>query len=230
MMIKAKESKIKNIIFDYDGTIHESAYLYAEAFRKAYAYLVEKGLAKEREYTVDEISLWLGYSPKEMWNSFMPDLAEEEKTKASSIIGEHMIEGIVKGKAKMYEGMDQVLQDLKESGFRLIFLSNCKISYMNAHREAFHLDTYFDNFYCTEQYDFASKIVIYETFEKMYEGDFMIIGDRLKDIEVGTYYHIPSIGCGYGYGKEGELEEATCVVSEVSELSEAIETIVTSYI
>ena len=40
---------MKGVIFDYDGTLHESIRIYAPAFHKAYEYLVEKGHAPQRE-------------------------------------------------------------------------------------------------------------------------------------------------------------------------------------
>ena len=32
-----------NIIFDYDGTLHNSIKIYGPAFRKAYEYLIKEG-------------------------------------------------------------------------------------------------------------------------------------------------------------------------------------------
>ena len=39
---------MKGVIFDYDGTLHESIRIYAPAFHRAYEYLVEKGHAPQR--------------------------------------------------------------------------------------------------------------------------------------------------------------------------------------
>ena len=39
----SKEFKnIKNIVFDYDGTLHNSIKIYAPAFREAYNYLIDQ--------------------------------------------------------------------------------------------------------------------------------------------------------------------------------------------
>ena len=35
-----------NIIFDYDGTLHETLYIYKPAFLKAYDWLVKNGYAE----------------------------------------------------------------------------------------------------------------------------------------------------------------------------------------
>ena len=39
---------MKYIIFDYDGTLHNSIKIYKPAFLKAYDYLISNGYAKEK--------------------------------------------------------------------------------------------------------------------------------------------------------------------------------------
>ena len=141
---------MKYIIFDYDGTLHNSIKIYKPSFMKAYDYLVVNGYAKKREFEEEEISKFLGLSAKDMWNTFMPNLPKCEKEKCSSIIGQAMIEYIDKGEAQLYDGAIETLNKLNEYGYKLIFLSNCKYNYMNKHIERFNLDKYFIDFYCSE--------------------------------------------------------------------------------
>ena len=100
---------MKYIVFDYDGTLHNSIKIYKPAFMKAYDYLVANGYAKKREFEEEEISKFLGLSAKDMWNTFMPNLPKSEKEKCSSIIGESMIEYIDEGKAQLYDGAIETL-------------------------------------------------------------------------------------------------------------------------
>lgn len=213
----------KNIIFDYDGTLHESIVIYAPAFRKAYQYLVENKLAEDRFYSDEEISKWLGYSSKDMWNSFMPNIHPEIKEHCSSIIGSSMLTYIKEGKAKLYEGSIETLQYLKENGYVLIFLSNCKTAYMEAHIEAFSLDKYFDRFYCTEQYNFIPKYEIFEKIKLENEGEFIVVGDRFQDVEIAEKHNLKSIGCSYGYGDETELEKATWKIADIREIKKILD-------
>ena len=113
---------MKYIVFDYDGTLHNSIKIYKPAFMKAYDYLVANGYAKKREFEEEEISKFLGLSAKDMWNTFMPNLPKSEKEKCSSIIGESMIEYIDEGKAQLYDGAIETLNKLNEYGYKLIFL------------------------------------------------------------------------------------------------------------
>lgn len=210
--------KVINLIFDYDGTLHNSIHIYAPAFRHAYEHLVMLGKAKPREWTNREISQWLGLSSKDMWNRFMPNLSQAVQDECSSIIGNLMLELVQQGKAVLYPSVLEVLHKLKSKGYNMIFLSNCKHSYMKAHIEEFHLDDFFSDFYCTEDYDFKPKFEIFKIIKKNNPGEFIVIGDRYQDIEIAKIHELHSIGCGYGYGMESELFSATVIVQTPIEI------------
>ena len=209
---------MKYIIFDYDGTLHNSIKIYKPAFNKAYDYLVSNGYAQEREFTEAEISQYLGLSAKDMWNSFMPNLPSCEKEKCSSIIGEAMVEYISLGQAELYDGSVETLNKLKQLGYKLIFLSNCKISYMKKHIKAFDLDKYFIDFYCSESYDFRPKYEIFEVIKEKYKGDFIVVGDRYVDMELAKKHSLTSIGCTYVYGNYNELVDADYIIDNIEEI------------
>src|SRR5690606_12905025 len=102
--------KYKTIVFDYDGTLHESMYIYYNAFLKAYDYLVSENLQPKRNWTKVEVSKFLGQNPKEMWASFIPKLSDDVITKVSSMVGKYMEEAIFNQEAKLYEGTIEVLE------------------------------------------------------------------------------------------------------------------------
>jgi phosphoglycolate phosphatase len=166
-----------NLVFDFDGTLHDTIRIYAPAFRKAYQTLADRGLAESREWTDCEIGGWLGYSSRDMWNMFMPGLPEDEKENCSRLIGEELISAIRAGRARLYEGAEEMLGRLKAEGYRLTFLSNCKIDYMRESIRCFSLKRFFEAFYCTEQYGFAPKHEIFNDILKAYT-QFYHFGDR----------------------------------------------------
>lgn len=212
-----------NILFDYDGTLHDSLAIYYPAFCNAYQYLVKKGYAPDKQWTREEVKKWIGYSSKDMWNAFMPDLPESEKQLCSSIIGESMSKLVSEGKACLYKDALYALAALKESGHTLLFLSNCKTAYMEIHRQHFHLEQYFHNFYCTQDYNFAPKYKIFETIKKEYPGTYLIIGDRYPDMEIAFRHHLKSIGCTYGYGTPVELATANQLVHCCGEIPHMVD-------
>ncbi len=210
--------KYKNIIFDYDGTLHNSIKIYAPAFRSTYNYLVDKGYVSEKIFSDTEISRWLGYTSNEMWDLFLPNLPVDEKRKCSEKIGSLMIKYINEGKAELYKGSYKVLNILKNKGYNLIFLSNCKINYMNLHIEKFNLNNYFHDFYCSEEFNNIPKYKIFNYIKQKYKGDFIVIGDRKFDIEIAKIHNLFSIGCSYGYGRDNELDYASKIAKSVYEI------------
>ena len=210
------------IIFDWDGTLHETAALYGAAFRCAYDWLVGEHKAPPRNYSDGEVSIYLGMSAPDMWESFMPDLEPEYKKKASRMIGEKMDSLIKNGKARLYPGCINVLDRLKQEGYDMVILSNCRHSYIMAHRDFFRLDNWFEDYYAAEDFGFIPKEDIFSAVREKHAGDIVVVGDRESDIAVALTHGLKSIGCGYGYGTKGELQGADIVISEITELPAAL--------
>ena len=150
----------KTIIFDYDGTIHHTLGIYEPAFRETYQWLTEQKAAEEREIGSAEIAGWLGFNSKEMWNTFLPELDQSYKEQASRMVGELMVRQIRKHKAVWYPGAEEMLTALKNRGYHLVILSNCKASYREAHWKEFGMERWFDHFYDCESYGFRPKTEI----------------------------------------------------------------------
>ncbi len=214
------------ILFDFDGTLHNTKKLYGDAFRRAYEYLVKEGYAEERYYSDDDVSKYLGVTAPEMWKSFMPDLPKETVKKASGIIGDEMLEGILGGRAVLYDGITETLDTLKDDGHRLMVLSNCRVDYMDAHRKALGLDRWFEDYFCGEAFGFIPKEEIFSFVREKYpDSESIMVGDRDSDILVGTKNHIPSVGCLYGFGTAEELKDASVLVSSPTEIISAVKNI-----
>ena len=211
-----------NLIFDYDGTLHESIKIYAPAFRKAQKYLVSEGLTEEKDWAEDEISKWLGYNSDDMWNMFMPLLPRDIKDECSGMIGNEMIRLTQAGAARLYPNADIVLDCLKDKGYNLILLSNCKRRYMEAHVKHFNLDRYFAAFYCSEDFMFIPKHEIFNEVRLNHFGEYVVIGDRFHDMEIAQKHKLKSIGCSYGYGEKREISKASTIITKIEEIIPAL--------
>ncbi|PKM88908.1 MAG: HAD family hydrolase [Firmicutes bacterium HGW-Firmicutes-12] len=213
-------NSIKTIFFDYDGCLHNSMYIYAPAFRKAYSYLVMQGLAQHRAWQANEISYWLGFNSQEMWKAFMPNLDESIRTKCSNIVRTEMKRLIDEGKPELYEGALEVLSYLKSKGYHLVFISNCRNYYRDSHTQLFNLNEYFEELACSEEYNFIPKHEILSIISARYPKNMVIVGDRMQDMEAGRKNNIYTIGCRYGFSQEGELENADLLIDSIKELKE----------
>ena len=211
-----------NLLFDYDGTLHDTAHIYIPAFRLAYRSLVQRGLAPDQDFTDDVIKSWLGYSPKEMWTTLLPDQPWSRLMDASAVVTAEMVRRIADGQARLFPGTEETLQQLKNDGYHLLFLSNCKKAYLKQHQATFGLERYFEDFYCSEDYDYVPKYEIFLRIQKDHPGSYIIIGDRFYDLQIAEKYGLPAIACGYGYGREDEFCGASEIIKDIRELPEAI--------
>jgi phosphoglycolate phosphatase len=214
---------IRTLIFDWDGTLHNTERLYGNAFRKAYHWLVVQDLAPEREYTDQEVSQYLGMNAPDMWNCFMPQLPQPVKERASAMIGQGMVAEIQAGHAILYPGTAEVLTKLNVQGYEMVILSNCKRDYLEANRRAFGLDRWFQGFYCCQDFDFAPKEEIFPTIFENHPRDFAVIGDRASDFRVAKIHQLSCVGCAYGFGTAQELSQADLIAHRVEELPELIQ-------
>jgi len=209
---------VKTIFFDFDGTIHNSIKIYSPAFKKAYNFLEKEGHAEERNWTEDEISYWLGFTSKNMWKEFMPNLDEITRNKASKMVGQTMRNLMEENKAVLYDGALETLQYLKDRGYQLVFLSNCSKAYRDKMNKIFNLDRYFKDLVCAEEFDFIPKHNILSKIKDDYPDEKVIVGDRIHDMEAGKLNHIKSIGCSYGFGTFDDLKDADVIIDDITKL------------
>lgn len=208
----------KTIIFDWDGTLHESMHIYYEAFVCGYQLCVDKNIATPKTWSKDVVKTFLGINPKVLWNELLPYASDEDKQFISKTIGANMLAFIEENKAKLYPETLDVLTYLKNKGYKLIYLSNSNVYYMEAMKKAFNLETYFDQFYVSESFGYIPKKEILAGIKDQLLSPMVMIGDRDLDIETGTYNHIKTIGCLYGYGTKDELKDADLWIESIQAL------------
>lgn len=214
---------LRTLIFDWDGTLHDTKALYGRSFRRGYAWLTDQGYASARTCTDEELAAYLGMSAPDMWNAFMPQLPQPVKDQVSGLIGQAMTEEVQAGNAKLYPGAAETLEALRRQGYTLVFLSNCKRDYLRAHRAFFDLDRWFQGYFCCEDYGFAPKAEIFPCIARQFPGDFCVIGDRSSDLDTAEQHGLLSIGCAYGYGTAEELTGADLIAYSPKSLPQLVE-------
>ena len=69
--------KIQTVIFDWDGTLHDTKALYGAALRRTLSRLEEQGYSVPKDRSDDRLARYLGVNARDMWNDFMPALPAE---------------------------------------------------------------------------------------------------------------------------------------------------------
>lgn len=210
------------LIFDYDGTLHDSLCLYAPAVREACAFLKDQGYDKTTGLTNARIRNFIGMTPQAMWQCFAPEVPEALRLAASRRIGDTMLRLVQAGQARLYPGATEVLTELA-SRYRLVLLSNCTEAYLEAHTRHFALDRYFDRLLAAETFGGLPKWQILDQTEGTLSPDnAAVIGDRSQDRETAVRNRLPFIACAYGYGTPAEYAGAVSVINRLVDLPAAL--------
>ena len=210
------------LIFDYDGTIHDTLHIYEPVMRDTYRWLVQSGYVQEEPLASERIAGWLGLNAREMWDDFQPQLADEIKEQAAKRNGDGMVARVRAHEARWYANSEATLEILKQSGYSMLVLSNCKIGYREAHWEEFCMERWFDRFYDCESYGFAPKTQIIKEILPQYDAPYVVIGDREKDLACARAAGAAFVGCLYGYGSREELAGADALIMDIGELPEVL--------
>ncbi|MGI6590264.1 MAG: HAD family hydrolase [Eggerthellaceae bacterium] len=201
-------AELRTVVFDFDGTLHDSMLIYPAAFRAGYQWLVDHGWAEPQTFTDADISGYIGLTAKEMWTSFRPDLPDDVWPQAAAEVGRTMDRLILDGTARLFPGIPEMLDRVKALGVQLVFLSNCRVAYQEAARTAFGLDRWFSGYYNSEAWHGLPKPKIFEDIARDFPGGYAMVGDRNKDMAVSRVHGFPGVGCLFGYGSREELSDA----------------------
>ena len=189
------------LVFDYDGTLHETMRVYKPGIEGAVRWLRTEHGVEVSMQSDQRIKKWLGMNTAEMWEDFMPGLSPSLKAEAGKLVGRIMQEEIRAGHGRGYPGVKEKLDLLRQKGYTMVVLSNCEREYADLNREVFGMDRWFDAFYDCASYGYIAKeeimkLVAADYGEKSGEQKtsvqktgFVVIGDRGSDYAAAGYLY-----------------------------------------
>ncbi|MDO4520004.1 MAG: HAD-IA family hydrolase [Eubacteriales bacterium] len=198
----------KNILFDLDGTLTQSA----EGICKCVQYALDK-LGKSYPENWHELECFVGPPLHEMFMKYA-DLTFEEAEKAVEYYRERFQDiGIFENRP--YDGVEDMLRTLKQHGYQLGVASSKPEVYVNRILEHFNLNSFFDVVVGSEldgrRTDKAE--VIEEALHRFGIGEdrtsVILVGDKEHDCYGAKKAGIDCLAVSYGYAGEGELEAAS---------------------
>ncbi|KAF2956777.1 HAD family hydrolase [Marinitoga sp. 38H-ov] len=200
-----------NIVFDLDGTLVKTENIALPAIRN-----VLKDLNYDPNIPNSEIFKYIGYTIDDIFEGLLKTNDNKIILKAIDLLDKYEIEIIKNTDINniFFDGTFEVLKELKKE-HKLYILSNCNIKYLNALLEK-GLNKYIDSPHCAEMYNWKEKDYVLKLISNN-NKDFIMVGDRHKDIEAAKYNGFLSVGCAYGFGLE-EVKDADYIINDIKEL------------
>ncbi len=216
---KSKVKQYDTILFDLDGTLTDPK----EGITKSVAYALEAfGIQVE---DLDTLCKFIGPPLKESFMVYY-GLSDSQGDEAVAKYRERFsVTGLFEN--KVYAGIREMLELLKEEGKTLIVATSKPAIYSRQILEHFDLMKYF-TFLSGSELDGTrvdkAEVIAYALRENDIKdlSKVLMVGDREHDIIGANKNGIDSVGVIYGYGCREEFEEnhATYVAESVEDLKE----------
>lgn len=208
---------VKSIIFDFDGTLHNTIKIYYPAFSSGVEFLREHGFARDFELSEKNVAKFLGEKPNFAYELIARGADENLKKEVMALVGKNMDENIKKGIGELYDGTIKVLEELSKN-YDLYILSNCRESYLDTALDVYEIKNYFKKYFAAETYDYIPKDEIIKMERQKIKEEIIFVGDRHHDMEAARINNLKSIFCSYGFGNDEEGKDANYKISSIGEI------------
>ena len=202
---KSKNMNYKHILFDFDGTISDSAPYVMSCFEAALRAMGKTPPGR------DELICYVG-----------PPLADTftqvfgfEGTALQEIIRlfRAAYAEVKPNKRDVFTGVPEMLDALKKAGKCLGIATSKREFFARESCKKYEIDHYFDTIAGSSDDDSRNQkdeIILYalEQMGVTNKSDVLMVGDRLYDVEGASNCGIDALGVLYGYGSREELQNA----------------------
>lgn len=209
------------IFFDLDGTIVDSAPGIIESVKYALKHF------NIEEKDEEKLNLFIGPPLYDAF-SFIYKMSHDDANKAVSKYRENYNDNKAILKFNVYNGVEEMLKNLKEKGFIICLATAKPQKYAKIILDSCNLSKYFDviNGASFDESKRTKTAVIKDTIEtnNFEKEKILMVGDRENDVTGAKNNEISVLGVTYGYGDEKELKDEGCenIVSSPDEIFEFI--------
>mgnify|MGYP003371780408 CR=1 FL=1 len=206
--------QMKLVVFDLDGTLNRTDLYAVPAHRTAFEELGMFGMTDE------EIISNFGASDSEYLKKMVPHLNGEQARRHLSRVAE-LESYFMKEFHGEYEGVTDMMSELKEQGYWIAVCSNSSQTYIRMVLDTLNLSRFVDEI--QELIEGKDKVYTLSLLLKRLRPQAAVmVGDRFYDMDAAVENGIPFIGCAYGYGKEAEMAAANVMVNCAGDITKAV--------
>lgn len=205
----------KLIVFDLDGTLIDSIPDLTAAvnhMRSGYGLLL---LSEE------EVTALVGEGAKRLVEDALPGFSPEDQQKGLECFLEYNFKHIV-DETRLYPGVTETLQTLKERGYILAVASNKSEPHCKEILRLLKVEHYFSSVLGAESASERkpSPAPLFHLMQQfgVSSSETVMVGDSINDIKAGKSAGVLTIGCEFGYGTAAELADADRTVATLSQV------------
>lgn len=202
--------KVKNIIFDMDGTLINTSKITVQACQQAALEFNMLGRSPER------IKSLIGWANCDFFPKLYPEIDTKLLEKYADLVYKIEIKNMIKLKEKLlFPGVRKLLETLKLKEYYLCIASTGSVKHVEFALRNSNIYSFFDNIKCNQ----PEKIkMVGEIIKNGPNGSYLMIGDKCKDFEAGSGNNIITIAAAYGFGSEEEVEKFDLAINEPLDL------------
>ena len=203
------------IMFDLDGTMWDSAEGVAESWNEIF----READPTLPALTADDVHRVMGMTMKEISEVLQPAMNPAVREEVFERCCRHEVDYLYDHPGRLYPGLRETLDALREAGYDLAVVSNCQRGYVEAFLHSSGLGDCFIDYEEWERTGLSKGENIRLVMERNGYRRAVYIGDTAKDQEAAKAAGIPFIHAAYGFGKTVEPEG---VIRDITELPEAV--------
>lgn len=187
-------SKIKNIIFDLDGTLWDSRLQIIEAWKESVPNLV---LDKE------QLNDLMGKTQNAFIHYLFPNCDHHKAQELMHKCELAEVDYLGKHGANLYNGVLETIQKLSLK-YKLFIVSNCQCGYVESFLNYYNLNDYFSDHICSGDTKLSKpeNIAAIMKANNLEQSNTCYVGDTTSDYSAAQYNNIFFIWTCYGFGKD----------------------------
>lgn len=201
-------SKIKNIIFDLDGTLWDSREQIIEAW---------KNVISDININAKDLDNLMGKTNAEYIKFLFPNFSDKEAEKLMKKCEVEEVKYLTQFGAKLYDNIIPIIKDLSKS-YKLFIVSNCQKGYIESFLKHYNLTEFFLDTECNGNTNKLKEenIKLLMNRNNLKQNQTCYIGDTQSDYNASLNNNIEFIWCRYGFGKFPNYEKYINKPEEIS--------------
>jgi phosphoglycolate phosphatase len=182
------------VIFDVDGTLHNTFAWWAPVIRAGVARFAEQNGMEIELPNVREAEAVVGMKDAGVWAPFLPEGHKDRWFDLRSVVLPMEVEEVSRGVDYLFAGIRLMLPHLREIGVKVALASNCRTEYMDAMMNGQGLKALSDWQFCLDSPGVESKTDMLARAQEVSGAQKVVmVGDREPDHEAALAHGWPFV-------------------------------------